>query len=610
MAPKVKPGARLGAATLLAGVCMAIPQAMAIAAADGRDAAPGPDASSGASTSASSPAANHPSRASRPGPRGGGVGRIESTPVPGAAEAPARSAASESAPRTAVAAAAADPPPAGSRGAGPEADDTPAAAPAVVSPAVVPAEPAPASSRAVAAPARGPATPPAASTAAAPPVPVIAPAATAPPAPTGALAAVTASAGAGANAASASLIDRLLAPIRTLFGEGTALLVRRALFNQAPTVAPVQLTGQGEGPITGTIGAVDLEQDPLTYAITATPLHGSAVVNADGTYTYTPGTGFAGTDSFVVAVTDTGRHLNLLDLGRPASTSASVAVTRGALAAMLRFQFVYGSGSLHWSDAARSALESAATALSSYIVVDSPVTVTYAVTGARSPFSSTLASAGSDFVDDGSGFLQTVVQNKILTGADANGSAADGMIDWNFGPSWAFGSSVANTQYDFTSIAMHELLHTMGFLSNIDKSGSNTGDVWTVFDSYVVNSAGARAINGGTYTWNSAYNSNLTGGNGGLYFGGPDAVAAYGALVPLYTPNPWEAGSSMSHLNDNVFSGSRKKLMNAVTSTGQGIRALSPVELGVLADIGYNVSGTPVLLFFGLISLRPRRRPT
>lgn len=520
-----------------------------------------------------------------------------------------------------------NPPQTSARGDGPESDTTTATPDieptATDSPVVVPVGPAeqtPVSSRAVAAPARGVAAPVAAPVAVAtaadsPVVPVlgVAPASTvtapsASSAPSGALADVTASAGVGANAVSASLIDRLLAPIRTLFGEGTALLVRRALFNQAPTVTPVQLTGQGEGPITGTIGAVDLEQDPLTYTITATPLHGSAVVNADGTYTYTPGTGFTGADSFVVAVTDTGRHLNLLDLGRPASTSASVAVARGALAAMLRFQFVYGSGSQYWSSAARSALESAATALSSSIVVDSPVTITYAVTGARSPFSATLASAGSDFVVDGSGFLQTVVQSKILSGVDANGSAADGTIDWNFGPSWAFGDTVANTQYDFQSIAMHELLHTLGFLSNIDKAGSNTGQVWTVFDSYVMNAGGTRVIDSGDYTWNTAYNSNLTGGGGGLYFGGSGAIAAYGGLVPLYTPNPWQPGSSMSHLNDNVFSGSREKLMNAVISMGQGIRVVSPVELGVLADIGYTVSGTPVLLFFGILPLRRRRR--
>jgi len=406
-----------------------------------------------------------------------------------------------------------------------------------------------------------------------------------------------------ANASSsASLIDNLLAPIRTIFGEGTALLLRRTLFNEAPSVTPVQLTGQSDGPITGTIGAVDPDGDSLSYSVTGNPRYGSAVLNSDGTYTYTPATGFTGNDSFVVAVTDTGFHINLLDLFRPASTSASVAVSQGALASLLRFQFVYGSGSQYWSSAARSALESAATQLSSYIVVTSPVTITYAVTAASAPFTSTLASAGSDFIDDGNGFLQTVVQNKIQSGADANGSAADGTIDWNFGPSWALGSSVSSGEYDFQSIAMHELVHTLGFLSNIEKAGSNTGRTWTVYDSYVVNAAGVRAING-DYTWNSAFGPNLTGSNSGLYFGGPQAVAAYLGKVPLYTPNPWASGSSLSHLS------LRNTLMSAIVSKGPGPRVLSPVELGVLADIGYTVnSGPPALLFVGFVTIRVRRR--
>ena len=414
---------------------------------------------------------------------------------------------------------------------------------------------------------------------------------------------LTATPGLSAKASSsASLVDSLLAPIKAIFGEGTALLVRRTFFNEAPNVAPVQLTGQAEGPITGTLGAVDPEGDALTYSISATPLHGSAVVHGDGSYIYTPATGFAGNDSFVVEVADTGFHINLLDLFRPGSTSASVAVRQGALASNLSFQFIYGTGSQYWSSAARSALESAARQLSSYIVVASPVTITYDVAGQSSVISTTLAFAGSDFVNDGSGFLPTVVQNKIQTGIDANGSAADGTIDWNFGRSWAVGTSVSSGQYDLQSIAMHELLHTFGLMSNIDRAGSNTAPIWTIYDSFVADSGGIRPISPSDYSWNTAFDPNLTGGNGGLYFAGPHAVAANGGYVALYTPSTFGAGSSLSH------PGASNTLMSAVVRAGPGPRRLSPVELGILADIGYTVTGTPVLLFVGFLPLRLRRR--
>lgn len=392
--------------------------------------------------------------------------------------------------------------------------------------------------------------------------------------------------------------------------EGAALLWRRRLFNEAPDVSPVQLTGLSDGPITGSIGAVDPEGDPLVYAVTGDPRFGTVTISQDGNYTYIPGADFGGSDSFVVAVTDTGRHINLLNPRRPKSTDASVSVAQGEQAPLLRFQFVYGSGSQFWSPEARAALESAAANLATYFAVSSPVTVTYAVTGEFAPLSGTLASAGSEFIDPGAGFMQTVVQKKIQTGIDGNGAAADGEITWNFGPPWGYGN-VANTQYDFQSTAMHELVHTLGFLSYADRAGNNTGQTWTIYDRYLVNSAGTAVI-GSNYKWNTAYNTNLTGGNGGLYFGGPRAVAVYGGLVPLYTPFPYASGSSLSHLDDGSFTGTNEKLMTAVSGQGTGVQALSPLELGILADIGYQLnpaSGTSALMFVGfIVSRRPRRK--
>jgi hypothetical protein len=411
-------------------------------------------------------------------------------------------------------------------------------------------------------------------------------------------------------AAASSFSDSLaglLGPLQAFF-EGAALLVRRTLFNDAPTVNPLQLTGQGDGPITGTIGAVDPEDDPLSYKVSSDARYGTVSVTPAGDYTYTPGPDFTGTDSFVVTATDGGFHINLLNPFRPAGTSAAVSVARGAVTPVLRFQFSYGSGSQYWSPEARRALESAAARLTSYFVVSSPVTITYRVTGELSPFSSTLAEAGSDFAGTGTGFLQTVAQRKIQTGVDANGSAPDGSIRWNFGPSWGLGDSVTSGQYDFQSIAMHELLHTLGFLSYVRAAGANTGQTWTVFDSFLVNSAGSPVI-GLDYVWKNAYNSNLTGGNAGLYFGGPNASAANNGRVPLHTPNPWAAGSSVSHLSDYVFTGSKDTLMNAVISRGPGPRKLSAVELGILRDIGYEMNpgpGTAAMMFVGVFLIRRR----
>lgn len=385
-------------------------------------------------------------------------------------------------------------------------------------------------------------------------------------------------------APASNLMASLLGSFQSLFS-GFGLVVRRNFFNQAPTVNPVQLSGQSGGLITGSVGAIDPEQDSITYQVTQAPQFGSVVVASDGSFTYTPGNDFIGTDSFNVAASDGGRHLNLLDLRRPASTEAFIQVSQGAGQPVLTFNFVYGSGSQYWTTEARNALQSAAMNLSSYFVVSAPVTLTFDVTGNKSILSSTLATAGSDLVSDGAGFFNTVVQEKVLTGVDANGSAADGEIDWNFGQPWAFGS-VGPNQYDFTSTVTHELVHTFGFLSNVGKAGSNTGQNWTTFDSFVVTANGSTPFNS-DFTWNTDYNSYLTSH---LYFGGPNAEAVYGGPVPLYTPSPWQSGSSMSHLNDNSFYGINEKLMNANVSPGRGVSTLSPVELAILEDLGYTVT--------------------
>lgn len=413
-----------------------------------------------------------------------------------------------------------------------------------------------------------------------------------------------------AAAAATDWFSGLFGPAQSFF-EGIALLVRRTFFNQAPTVAPVQTTGQLIGPITGTVGATDPEGDPLTYAVTAQPRYGSVTLSADGDYVYTPGAEFTGLDSFNVAVTDTGFHLNLFDLSRPASTEAFLQVAQNATAPMLTFSFVYGSGSQYWSSAARGALQDAATLLAMSVLVDAPTTIVYEVNGESDPLSSTLASAGSDLVAPGAGFFATVVQQKIQSGTDANGAAADGDITFNFGNPWAFGTSVGRNQYDFTSTAMHELLHTFGLLSYTEDPGGNTGRSWTTFDQFLVTADGSRVINN-NYRWSSAYNINLTGGGGGLYFGGPNAVAAYGGPVPLYTPWPWEWGSSVTHLDDDSFTGADTMLMNAVTDTGLGVRVLSPVELAILKDLGYTVFEpgplqAMVLIGFGFLRRRAQR---
>ncbi|MBI3689876.1 MAG: hypothetical protein HY239_04195 [Mycolicibacterium aromaticivorans] len=91
--------------------------------------------------------------------------------------------------------------------------------------------------------------------------------------------------------------------------------------------------------------------------------------------------------------------------------------------------------------------------------------------------------------------------------------------------------------------------------------------------------------------FNTAFEPNLTGGDGGLFFGGPNAMAAYdGKPVPLLTDSPWSV-SNIAHLNGHVFTDENRKVMNSGNEATDGpeTHVLSPVELGILEDLGYTV---------------------
>lgn len=95
----------------------------------------------------------------------------------------------------------------------------------------------------------------------------------------------------------------------------------------------------------------------MTYELVQTPLYGDVIVNDDGTYLYTYGADFNGSDVFVVAATDNGRHINLVDLLRPTRTTAVADVDQGPDQNLIEFEFRYGPGSALWSQEALTALQ-------------------------------------------------------------------------------------------------------------------------------------------------------------------------------------------------------------------------------------------------------------
>ncbi|NVD06606.1 tandem-95 repeat protein [Vibrio sp. JPW-9-11-11] len=75
--------------------------------------------------------------------------------------------------------------------------------------------------------------------------------------------------------------------------------------NNNPLADDLAITTDEDTPISGTLVATDQNaQDILTFSQSSAPSNGTAVVNLDGTWTYTPNEFFNGSDSFTVEVSD------------------------------------------------------------------------------------------------------------------------------------------------------------------------------------------------------------------------------------------------------------------------------------------------------------------
>ena len=209
-----------------------------------------------------------------------------------------------------------------------------------------------------------------------------------------------------------------------------------------------------------------------------------------------------------------------------------------------------------------------------------------------------------------------------IVGKDLNASKSEIKVTFNTDKAFYFGTDFnsPSTEYNFLSIAMHEVGHGLGFTSRIDRDNSDgsiggfitttssatgiTNQYPSIYDRFLVDAA-----TGGAFLTNMTDAQRavaITGGS--LYWAGAKGVAANGGVRPeLYAPNVVSSGSSVVHFDPVTHF-----LLDSNAAKGEDVM-MDPVTLGVLADIGWSVTAVPephsyAMLLVGLAGMVLRAR--
>ncbi len=169
--------------------------------------------------------------------------------------------------------------------------------------------------------------------------------------------------------------------------------------------------------------------------------------------------------------------------------------------------------------------------------------------------------------------------------------------DWYFGTD----GNTPQGQIDFVTVVLHELGHGIGFIGSVRadedteiaewgfRPGNDNPPFPLIFDRPVVDGEFSQIINESIYPNPSRtlYEA-VTGNRGGIFFAGEIATQVnLGTEVPLFTPEPWQNGSSYSHLDLFTFTNTENELMRPQINRANAVHTPGPIFCGMLDDWGW-----------------------
>jgi hypothetical protein len=187
-----------------------------------------------------------------------------------------------------------------------------------------------------------------------------------------------------------------------------------------------------------------------------------------------------------------------------------------------------------------------------------------------------------------------------LAGVDLIPGVFDLVAQFNSAfPNWYFGTD-GNTppgDFDFKTVVLHELGHGLNFFGGMTyDSFTGVGSYGfgidpafpTIYDQFADTRPGRQLVKTNKFPNPSVTLGDALIGDQIQFSGSSTKSTTRGERAILYTPNNWRPGSSYSHLDEVIYSGTVDGLMTPFLARGESYQSPGPIVYAMFDDMGWN----------------------
>ena len=256
-----------------------------------------------------------------------------------------------------------------------------------------------------------------------------------------------------------------------------------------------------------------------------------------------------------------------------------------------------------FSELAKPAMKYAASILETMLPVDTKLTILASwekISDARVLGNSSITGyAGGWWIDalNPLAYYPVALAEKIAGESLNDDLGGDLELIINSSQNWYLGTdgNTPSAKYDLVTVVLHEICHGLGFFDSMNTDGTlgwyGISSIPMIYDTFVENYSEKRLTDTLKFpNYSTALRSQFIGGQ--LYFKGP-LLKKYSELnnyasprAKLYAPAKWDAGSSISHLDEDSTL-QANSLMTPFIDLGEAIHSPGKYTFSILGDLGW-----------------------